>query len=335
VSSALTLVNRVGRLFREEDAAALTETFASQILDLVNEAKREILESMSWQFDQRHDGVVTTAAPITGTATSVSGTAVVLSGITTSQIVPSASTASVARIVFTADTAFGDTAFRIVSSADSGGVANLVLATSFPGTVSASTAVSIVFDEQVLPSTVRAVLSVKHQEGDIELRHLTRNLLDSVRQRPHESTSNAPTVATVGGTGESTYNSSSASNGTRGTLFTVNPVSSEKLTFDYSYYYRHPDLSASQDLVNVDPAVEDLIVRLAYARGMQSGIGNEPEVGVALETEILGNSRRPGRARELNAGLRRDALDRIVITPRRTYRSTYGFGRVPRSVTGL
>jgi hypothetical protein len=314
---------------REEDASALTETFASQVLDLVNEAKRDVLESKNWNFDERHDGVVTTVAPITGTATSVSGTSVVLSGITTSQIVPSASTASVARIIFTADTAFGDTAYRIASSVDALGVANLTLAERFQGTVSASTAVTIVFDDQVLPSTVRAVTGVRHQEGDLELFHLTRNLLNYVRRRPHESDTDSPTTVTVGGTGESTYNSGSASNGTRGTLFTVNPISSQKLSFNYSYYYRHPDLSASQDLVNVDSAVEDCIVRLAYARAMQSGIGNEPEVGMAIERDVM------RRVDDLYSGLRRDPLNRIVITPNRAYKSTVGFGRVPRSVTGL
>ena len=329
MSTALALVNKVGRLMREEDASALTETFATQVLDLVNEAKRDLRESKNWQFDTRNDGVVVAPAPFTGTATTVSGTAVVLSGITTSQIVPSNHTASVARIVFTADTAFGDTAFRIVSSVDAIGVANLTLATAFPGTVSASTAVSIVFDEQVLPSTVRGVTSVRHQEGDVELVHLTRNLLDMVRQRPHESTTDSPVVVTIGGTGESTYNSSSASNGTRGTLFTVNPIAGSKLSFDYSYLYRHPDLSSSQDLVNVDSAVEDCIVRLAYARAMQSGIGNEPEAGIAIERGVT------KRAEELYAGLRRDTLNRIVISPLRPTRVAVGFGRVPRHITGL
>lgn len=329
MATALALVNRVGILMREEPAVALTETFASQVLDVVNEAKRAMMESMNWNFDIRVDGVVTTAAPIDGTATTVSGTSVVLSGITTSQIVPSASTASVARIVFTADPAFGDTAFRIASSVDALGVANLTLATSFPGTVSASTAVRIVFDEQVLPSTVRGVTSVRHQEGDIQLVHLTRNLLDTVRVRPHEATSSVPSVVTVGGTGESTYNSGSASNGTRGTLFTVDPISDSRLTFDYSYYYRHPDLSSSQDLVNVDTAVEDLIVRLAYARSMQSGIGNEPESGRALERDVW------ERAKDLNFGLRRDPLDRIIISPMRSARRMVGFGRVPRETAGL
>ena len=170
MTTALSLVNRIRRLLREEDVTVFlsTDLLSSVLLDLLNESKRDILEERIWDFDKRQDGVLATAAPLTGTDGSFTNanTAFSLASSAPSSVAGDWS----AKIVPTSDASYGDTAFRIVSVATSGGGSSGVLSIAYPGTtIAGSASFTIVFDEYLLPATVRAVTSVRHQESDLRL----------------------------------------------------------------------------------------------------------------------------------------------------------------------
>lgn len=332
MTTALSLVNRVRRLLREEDVTSFvsTDLLSNTLLDLLNESKHDILETRIWDFDKRQDGELVTQAPLTGTdASFVNGSA----SYAFSTTAPTSVAGNwVAKLIATDDSSYGDTAFRVVSSGTSGGGCSGDLAVLFPGTSSLGAAsFTVVFDEYLLPSTVRAVTSVRHQENDLRLIEVDKELgLDRVVQRPHEEQSTQPEFVYVGSTITTTYNSDSASEGSTGIGLRLHPTPSAALVLSYSYIYRHADMSSATDsLDNVDGSVEDLIVRLAYARAMKTGIGNEPQVGVLLEREVF------ARADALYAGHARDPMARTVIRPHFAGRIGAGFGKLPRNFGSL
>lgn len=69
--TALQLVNRVRRRMHMSDAADLTDRLSLVLLDLVNESMSYILETRSWDFDGRSDGVLVTKAAVTNATTTV------------------------------------------------------------------------------------------------------------------------------------------------------------------------------------------------------------------------------------------------------------------------
>lgn len=343
MTTAITLVNRVRRRFREEDVTALGDDMSNFVLDLLNEAKRDILESWTWEFDKRSDGELLTRASLEGLACSVSqgdseiyftyaGTATQKANYFIGIEFP------VAKVIVTSDPDFGDTAFQVESfnpantsyfwSAQNG-------LPEFKGTTDASATATIVFDEYVLPSTVRAVTSVRHQEQDLQIAEVDRDIgMDSYAPRPHGSMSNAPERVFIGKFGISTYRNdfaitSSSARYRAGITMKFDPTPNARLAISYSYIYRHPDISSTQDLQYVDPAVEDMIVRLAEARGTMSGLGADVQTGAAMETEVL------NRCAAIHGNIRRDPLRRVVIGPTYGGVSSTGFGRIPRNVGSL
>ena len=318
--TALQLVNRVRRKLRIPDTTSFTKSEDLLLLDLVNEAKDTVLELREWDFDVRHDGHLTTVANTTGSGSSLTHGA----GGATMTIVESFPTAPnnfIGRIVFTHDTNYGDTAYR-VSVWESTTVtvpdANSAISTTSP-------TYSIFANEYVLPSNVRKVLSVRHQESDIRVEEIDRSVrFDRFVQRPQESITDTPDLIYVGGIGTATKSTSSASD-TDGIIFMPWPTPSAVLDLDYSYCIRHGELTTTAStLDNVDRYAVDLIVDLAYGKALQSDFGNNKEEGIAIERKVIAFSKdfETNDDRMPNRRLRLRSLDHVGSSGR-------DFGRLP------
>lgn len=333
MSTALVLVNRWRRLHRESDvtAFATTDELTTVGLDLVNEAKRDILESRLWPFDIRHDGILQTRASQNGTQASVTN------GVATFLLTGFASTADlvgsfVSRIAITEDANYGNTAFRVVDAQVVASNTSGTFEQTWPGTSFVVNADwrSFVYEYEA-PSTVRALVSARHQEQPIAVHQIGPEIrFDELYPRPTDTRDDSPQWIAFGGELTQTITTGGTA-ATPAMRILVYPTPDAGTTIHYSYAYRHPDLAAATDnLTGVDIAVEDLIVRLAYARSMFTAVGNEPALGAVLEREVF------LRVEALHRGLRRDPYRRNIlrsldaVTPRLT-----GFGRLPRNVGSL
>lgn len=331
MSTALQLVNRVRRQIHEEDTTVFTDELSKVILDFVNEGIHRILESRTWDFDKRQDNVLKTTASFTGTDATVTNDS---TSVTLPNVAIGAVTGDfVGRIVITDDASYGDTAFRVASAVTSGSDVVLTLATAFPGTTQSATAeYTFLANEYVLPSTIRAVTSVRYQQNDDILAQIGRELgMDWVSLRPHEDISDEVEAAYIGSTLTKTFDSGSASSGETGMGLQLHPTPSSALVLHYGSIYRHADLSATTDtLDDVDAAIEDLIVRWAYAQVMTSGVGNEPQIGTVVMQEVLRD------ASDLFKGHPRDPFRRRRLLPSfPTHGAIRNFGRLPRNVGSI
>jgi hypothetical protein len=195
----------------------------------------------------------------------------------------------------------------------------LTLAESFPGTTDASAAITICANEYVMPSTVRKVVSMRHQERCIRLEETNRNqVFDRLVTRPHDTTNDSPDIAMIGARATGTNDTSvaikvptSTLTGATGLSVLLYPTPSESYIVNYSYLMQRSDFTATTDtLANVGRAIEALVVKLAFARVMQSAAGDfNPEAGMALEQRALreavllhqNQNRDPGRHRVLGS----------------------------------
>ncbi len=328
MSTTLQLVNRLRRRFREEDITALGDDLSTFLVDLLNESKRDLLEAYNWDFDMRTDGELVTMPTVTSVVVANNGFNTFTATLTAAQVVGQY---AVAKAIITSDAAYGDTAIRVVYLVP-GVISLLGLAIDWPGTSNAAATIRLVFDEYVLPSIVRAVTSVRHQEQDLQVIEVDRDIgLDGYAPRPHGDIGDAPDRVFIGKRATSTYDTSAQdSTEVSGITLKLDPTPSSALLISYSYIYRHPDCSDTQGLDGVDPSIEDLIVRLAEARGTMSGLGSDVQTGAAMETEVL------NRAAALHGNQRRDPLRRVIIQPTFGGRSIpSGFGRFPRSFGSL
>lgn len=318
--TALQLVNRVRRKMRVPDTTDFAKSENLLLLDLVNEAKDMVLELRDWEFDIRHDGHLSTVANTTGSGSGLVHGASAAT-MTINESFPTSANSFIARIVFTHDTSYGDTAYR-VSLWDGTSVtvpdANSAISTTSP-------TYSIFANEYVLPSNVKKILSVRHQESDIRVEEIDRSVrFDRFVQRPQESITDTPDLIYVGGIGTATK-SDAANPDTDGIIFMPWPTPSLVLDFDYSYIERHDELTAvDSQLDNVDRYAVDLIVDLAYGRAQQSEFGNNKEEGIAIERKVLGISKdfETNDGRMARRKLRLRSLDHVGSSGR-------DFGRLP------
>lgn len=326
MATTLQLVNRVRRRLREEDVTAIGDDLSNALLDHLNEAKRDLLEAYTWDFDMRTDGELITMPSITGEpVVTNAGFDTITTALTQAEVVGQSASA---KVIVTSDSSFGDTAVRIVSMTGSG-LATLNLNIAWPGDSNPTATASVVFDEYVLPEYVRAVTSVRHQQGDLQVIETDRDIgMDSWAPRPQANLSGVPERVFVGKRVHATFNTADANTDVSGIGIKFDPTpSSTPLLFSYSYIYRHPDLAETQGLDDVDPSVEDLVVRLSEARAMISGIGGgDIETGAAMASEVF------NRCNALKGNSRRDPMRRYVLGPTISQSfSGAGFGRFPRN----
>ena len=293
-TTALSLVNWLLRQHRLDEVSSFGSVVVSSLLDLINEAKRDVLESYAWKFDERSDVILRTLP----SATTTTGT--VINGSTTFSIPsftgnwigkssPERVDGVVAYVAVTDDATYGSTAFRVVSASVSGTTLSGTLETAWPGTTATGGTGSLTFYglEYALPATVRGIISVRDQERTLQLyQAMGQQEFERIIPRPMDHIGGDPAVAVVSGIRAFTHLTGDATNtgafsSTADFSLAVYPIPGDFRILNVTYLYRHPELEATTDaLSGVPMTVVDKIRWNAYYRSLISGFGNEPEVGM-------------------------------------------------------
>ena len=294
MSTLLQIVNRVRGKIRQDPLSGLSTTDPDQVVlvDLVNEAKREVLEHHDWDFDIRHDGVVKLVGEISYTLGIIvaDATTMIISGATDKATF---SGDKVARIIVEEDPAFGQTAFIASDVSSFAGADQYTFSPAFPGTTNGTADVRVFCSEYLLPTTVRDVLVFRDEENTISptlINKLTH--LDPSVPNPHLISSSYVDQIYVGGWyTETTLDGATAQDARLG--FMVHPVPSATKLLQYTYRYRHPALVVAADALNIPAHVEDLIVDKAVTKAQMSSVANDPGLAVLNAQDI---SRRTANA---------------------------------------
>ena len=336
-STALQLVNRCLRRLRLNiigDETTFTSREGIDLLEYVNEAKDDVLETRIWDFDRRQD-TLTVYPQITADTSLIvaNGSA---AGLATGGGAPTVNEDSIVRFVATDDTSFPDTSFRLAGASEAD--PSVMVLTSAWGGGTTSTGYLFIA-EYFIPkyalanetgSKYRQILSVTHQERELQLVQAERDVsFDGFVQRLHENIGSDPQYVMVGGKGTAT--TPTGATGTVGDLMVVWPVPDSLTHLDYTAVLRHPVLTIPEDtLVDVDRQIEDVIVSLATALWKQ-GPGGAVQEGVLLER------RTRSRIEDLWHGTRKQPLKRNVLgSLERVNRAPADdFGRIPRNVGSL
>lgn len=291
--TALEFVNRIRRRMRAgSDVSNVTDEENAVLLDIVNAAIADVLAGKNWEFDLRHDGILNTLA--TQTLGSVSVTASTFTTDTSDQFDFATFTAAdqhVVRGIIETDGRYSNTAFRITSIEDSGSVQTFRVDGTFPGTVGggAVSTMKTVAHEFILPASVRAVVSVTHEERPLTLDQVDPTAtFDQLVPRPHGTTAHPEWVG-VGGFDVPTrdYTASASDPALR---MIVWPLPDAAISLRYSYYVDHARLATATDaLIGVPDRVIEDIVRIAHGDAVAS-VEKNAEEGLRIANSALRSS---------------------------------------------
>jgi hypothetical protein len=289
--TALSLVNRVNRRRRMPDVAAFNATEDQATLDALNTAIDEVCSSRRWEFDIRRAQM--TLRPRKQAATGETLTATAAAGASQITVDYTATTLSqaikyfygdfdaeyryITRVLPTGSSDYGNTAFRVLTATPQTSTANAVIDAEI-GTAFTDVTAELFYAEYVLPDTVRSVIRVTHQDDPVTLEQVDATVaFDELYPRP-QIEYGTPEVVSVGGFERPTRSTATVSfnpgDGTLTTLtdeqmapglrMTVWPVPDEAYVLDFTYHYRHPELTATTStLEGVPPEIVDQIVDLA------------------------------------------------------------------------
>jgi hypothetical protein len=173
---------------------------------------------------------------------------------------------------------------RINAAVTAGAGVWLGMDAPWPGSSTSAAVVNLFFAEYILPATVRSIVSVKHEEKELNLRKIDAGAtFDEVIPRPYDRFDDPTTVA-VGGLDIPTYEYTGGPP-EPGLRMIVWPAPKEPVILRYSYYYEHPRLvNATDALVGVPASIVEDIVRIARADAMSS---LERDVVEGLQTESM------------------------------------------------
>jgi len=293
-TTALQMVNRFMRKYRLDVVADFSSPEALAALDCINDAKEEVLDSRSWQFDEREETLSTMA---------------VRTGVDTLTFTNGSSTAS--GPTTDATTFHGDYSVRCVPSGSDDrsqtasrangvtiafGTLSVGLDDEYSGaTTAADVAVDCFAAEYQFPShdngdsKVKQLLSMTHQERPLRLVEIDKNFrFDFLVSRLHDSLGDDPATVYVG---KPVYDTSSDATNPTNTLrdgFIIWPVPTASERLDITYRHQHETLDAVGDtLENVPDRVINCIVELAFGFSLNTKFGNDPEmaqrvIGAAL-----------------------------------------------------
>jgi len=339
----LQMINAVRGKLREERIASIStsDLLTTEIIDLINDAGSEILEGNDWEFDVRHDGRLWYPSSQSGTGAEVtedtiiedtSAVRLVLSfDADTGEVFDDVAAIDLAgfrcsgnrvraRVIFPGATSFANTSW-IISDVDLAiSSMDLTLATplKMDQTADNSIAWTTYANELVLPTTVKDVLSVRHEDNPIDLVFVDREAqFDKWVPRSTDHFSTTPEVVAVGGTITSTARSDAgvwtgieAEAAVTGPGCMVWPIPSADVHLEYSYRVQHADLSTATGAWSGVP--QDIIHAIewkAFQLAQLSGIQNNPEGARESEREVekrviraMGKqSRQPNRRRRRSA----------------------------------
>jgi hypothetical protein len=181
----------------------------------------------------------------------------------------------VMRLLVGEDSVLGNTAVRIVSYQNNAGALDAI----WIGDNLAAADYKMVAYEYVLPATVKDITSVRFQDDEITLQQIGRDEgFHSAIPRPTQEITDNPSLVVVGSTVADTILTGGTATPGLGLLIWPCPLTRYRL--EYSYTYRHPQVSASQALENVSDAAIHEIVGFAYSF-FESSSGRDPELGAA------------------------------------------------------
>ena len=263
--TALEMLNRV-RLYRRQPT---TDSFATPedvvTLNAINMAIEDVLSTRKWEFDLRHNGQLTlrsrlTDAYITTNAGQTAAAITYLPAITDADVLGD----YVVRVIPTGVEDYVSTPFRIQSASGSAGIYSfIVLNTKFPETTLTVDAV-LHYSEYIMPDTVGEVVRASFKETPVRLEQADPTVrYDEMFPNAHE-TFGPPEVVAVGGFDTPTYDSRIATPAP-GLRLAVWPVPDDDYVIDYSYYYKHPELVATTDVLQGVPnaVVNDIVLKAA------------------------------------------------------------------------
>jgi len=252
------------------DVGAFVETEALATLNAVNSSIEEILTGRKWEFDLRNTGQLTTRGRLDALTIKTDA------GSTSTSVVSSTFTLDddyfggdyIARVLVDGDSEYAETSFRI---ARTGVLFNnsvqLILETVFPNTntLGSLTPCEIHYSEYIMPDTVESIVRAAYQEYPLTLRQVDPKVsYPELFPRPHIEFG-PPEIIAVGGFDlrtEKTIGNVEKP----GLRMAIWPVPDDAYIIDYSYYYRHPELSAIDDVLDGVPVnVVSRIVDLAAA----------------------------------------------------------------------
>lgn len=329
MSTALELVNRIRAKRRDATSTIITDRQGVAYLDFLNSAITSILEERTWNFQLRSDGTLTTVPLSTGTDGAVQNGFTGFGSASFAGVLSPVYGDFQARIAITDDASYGSTSVRVDTAHVAGAMLTGAMSTAWFGASNFGSADFTFFVyEYVLPSTVRSVTNVSHQESDLSLFFEDgQYTFDRLVPSPLDSTSDTPQIVMVGG--EIQRTAETGLTGEFGLGLRIYPVPESALALNYSYVYRQPKLTVStSELYRVPGAVEDLIVELATARVISS-LEKDVQTGLPLEVRVN---------REIDKIHRNHAADSGRRNPMRSLDHigrTTGPAWPPRSVPGL
>lgn len=305
--TALVLVNGVIGKLREERVSALpssgdpTET----LLEFVNDAMSDVLESRTWTFDVYDDGKFIFPAATTGDSATTTANS-------TSMTVPDSESPTNGdtegpinhfvgpyrtKLRITDDTNFTNTYFNVRKVEDAGGGSmTFTLSNEFPGDTDAGSAAwETVCYEHVLPSTARKLIWASHQENPVALVGEQRNFeFDAMYPLPPRYQTSRPCLYVTGRsiqntwTDDATYASLiTGAADTTGIGVAIWPVPSSKVIIDYAYVKQHSRLTDDSDTISgVPERILDLIEWKATVKGLYSLMQNDPAHARVLDARV-------------------------------------------------
>lgn len=329
----LASVNRLRRMLREDTVTATSSSdlLDQTIIDALNTAADEHLNTFEWSFLLRHDAQVWFPGlreESTGCSPTFNSTTLPLNDGSNSWDAADVQNFTfkatqegrlLARVRVTGGAGSGtyddtpDSAYPVDELYGTGAF-NATLRNPFRGDTASSAAAGfqIFTHEYALPDTVRTVVSVRHQETPIRLEFMDKGeSFDRVVPRVTDRTAAQPEVAYVGGliTGTAI---GTADNGT-GMGLMIWPVPSSDVLIDYSYVYRFAELSTDAATWTGVPLEHTrLIESMAFEKLLDSNVEDDPG--------------RASRIRTRNEMVRRRLLDADVRSPVRRVTPELGSG---------
>lgn len=269
--TATQMVNRILQRARWPIISSITtDPLANVILQSLNSAMVQVLETEMWDEDYRHDGVLHTKASITGTIDVTNGSE---SFGNASPVIPTGD--YVVKIQIT-DGTESDVALRVKYSSGAGGAFDA----PYLGATATGAAYKLFVNEYLLPDTVREVTSVQHQGNDVALGFVDRkSSFQRMVPAPQREIGAYPTHVSVGSNIVPTY----ASPGVApepGLGFLVHEVPDSVYRLDYSYITRHPAIT-TEDVSVLEGVSENalfLIEKLCFSDLLDTNVFNDPEL---------------------------------------------------------
>lgn len=297
MSTALELVNRMRRKRRDATSSVITDRQGIAYLDILNSAITAVLEERTWNFQTRSDGRLNLIPSYTGSLATLTPGSAAFTITAPSGISATTDLANgfVLRLIVTSDPVYGQTAFPILNvtySAGGGGSVTGNLRAAWTGNAFVANGLWRLFAyEYVLPSIVKQVTNVIHQERPVALEFEERDYsFETLVPRPQDYIGGDPECVMVGGQVQPTYD-------LLGTVSVytdaakIFPPPDSEAALDYSYIYRQARLVAASDSLFAPYVVEDIIVELATARAI-SMLEKDPQIGLPLERRVMDDIRR-------------------------------------------